>query len=151
MIAFTGNNIRMFRANRGWTQEELAQRAGVNRSTIVRIETDDSRLQLGTIAAVCSALGYRAVLGMERVEPGPIWDEETDRAFLLKGRFIVKRPLGYVLYVDRSSGDMEYTDNGLNSAKMFYGDGWLEFWESFDDATLLFWDDVEGLWLSRSA
>lgn len=35
--------VAELRAERGWTQEELADRAGVSRATIIRIESDKNR------------------------------------------------------------------------------------------------------------
>lgn len=56
-----GNRIRKARKDNGWSQTVLAERAGVSRPTIARIEggTDVSTVRLAKIA---EALGLEIVL-----------------------------------------------------------------------------------------
>ena len=48
--------IREARTSRGWSQDELARRAGLSRPTIARVERGDD-VHTGTIAAIAEALG----------------------------------------------------------------------------------------------
>lgn len=50
--------VQRYRAERGWSQEELAERSGVNRVTVSRIETGTaSNIRKSTLTALASALG----------------------------------------------------------------------------------------------
>lgn len=51
-----GDDIRAARNQRGWTQEELAERAGVSRPTIARVERGDD-VSTANLAKVAAALG----------------------------------------------------------------------------------------------
>jgi transcriptional regulator with XRE-family HTH domain len=51
-------DLRPLRHERGWTQQELARRAGVDQPTISRIENGHTRgVGLGTIERLAHALG----------------------------------------------------------------------------------------------
>lgn len=53
-----GNKIRELRKERGMTQEELAQKSGLSRQTIISIENGSNENALtGTLAAIAEALG----------------------------------------------------------------------------------------------
>jgi transcriptional regulator with XRE-family HTH domain len=52
-----GELIRLLRRRKGWTQRELAQRAGVTQTTIVRLERGDTEPVISTIRKVAEALG----------------------------------------------------------------------------------------------
>lgn len=51
-----GKNIRRYRESLQWTQEELAVRAGLNRSYLGGIERGLRNISLSTIASLASAL-----------------------------------------------------------------------------------------------
>ena len=51
--------LRQLRIRRGWTQTELADRAGVALNTIVRLEKGRAFPSLVTLRAVAEALGAR--------------------------------------------------------------------------------------------
>jgi transcriptional regulator with XRE-family HTH domain len=51
-----GEVIRRARKNRGWSQEELGQAAGLSRPTIARVEAD-SDVSTATIGKIAQALG----------------------------------------------------------------------------------------------
>lgn len=56
--ASIGETVRWMRAERGWTQKELARRAGLHRRTIQELEADDERVARPiTAARLASALG----------------------------------------------------------------------------------------------
>jgi transcriptional regulator with XRE-family HTH domain len=56
----TGGRIRALRTERGWTQEQLAERAGVDRQTIYRMELSSRGLSIDAYLVVAAALGIPA-------------------------------------------------------------------------------------------
>ena len=52
-----GQLIADLRKERGWTQEELAERCSLGRSHIVRIEQGRYNIQLDTLAIIAEAFG----------------------------------------------------------------------------------------------
>ena len=66
--------IRETRQRRGWTQQELADRAGVGRKTIVRWEAGETTPDPWQVRAVASALGIateEAFQALGWLEPSP--------------------------------------------------------------------------------
>lgn len=62
------NHVQAWRKLRGLTQSQLADRAGVDRKTVQRIEGGDSRVSFGNVLRVLNALGV--LEGMTRaVDP----------------------------------------------------------------------------------
>lgn len=55
VLADIGDRIRAERQARGWSQTDLARGAGVDRSTITRLESGDSALLI-TFAMACQAM-----------------------------------------------------------------------------------------------
>ena len=53
----TGKNVRRLRKQRGWTQDDLAKKVGVQRHTIMKLEKGDTAHMHATVAAVALALG----------------------------------------------------------------------------------------------
>lgn len=51
-----GDFVRKLREGRGWTQQELADRADLHKSAIVRLEADGEKSERVTIARVAKAL-----------------------------------------------------------------------------------------------
>jgi transcriptional regulator with XRE-family HTH domain len=51
-----GEVIREARKKRGWSQEDLAQAAGLSRPTIARVESDND-VSTATIGKIAQALG----------------------------------------------------------------------------------------------
>jgi DNA-binding XRE family transcriptional regulator len=51
-----GASIRRARKERGWTQDDLATRAGISRRTLVAIEGGSSRGEIGIVLRVIAAL-----------------------------------------------------------------------------------------------
>ncbi len=47
----------MLRTERGWSQEELAERAGVDRQSVGRIELSSRGLSIDAYLAIAGALG----------------------------------------------------------------------------------------------
>ena len=57
ILKITGENIRLARRRRNWTAENLAERAGMARGTLVAIEKGSSSVSMGHYASVLFALG----------------------------------------------------------------------------------------------
>lgn len=57
-----GNIIRRTRRNRGWTQSELADHAGLRQELVSKIETGHEGTKLSTIHAIFAALSLDLVV-----------------------------------------------------------------------------------------
>ncbi|MFE2346511.1 helix-turn-helix domain-containing protein [Kitasatospora cineracea] len=55
-----GDRVKRLRLAAGWSQTELANRAGVSRNTIVRMETSTQGLPIDAYLVVADALGVPA-------------------------------------------------------------------------------------------
>jgi transcriptional regulator with XRE-family HTH domain len=53
----TGEKVRALRRERGWLQQELADRAGVNMQTVSNVETGRHDPELPTLRKIAKALG----------------------------------------------------------------------------------------------
>lgn len=51
------SNLKMLRRKKGWTQQELADRAGCTPSTVCNVERGANSAQIGTAILLCKALG----------------------------------------------------------------------------------------------
>jgi transcriptional regulator with XRE-family HTH domain len=60
-----GGRIRLARHARGWTLAELAERVGVNRNTLLKVETGDPSVRLGV------AFEAAVVTGVPLFDPDP--------------------------------------------------------------------------------
>ena len=49
--------LRNIRKERGWTQKQLAEKAGIAREVVARIETGASQPTLSTLLKIAAALG----------------------------------------------------------------------------------------------
>ena len=52
-----GKRVRNLRLDRGWSQEELADRSGVNRSYMSRVELGKSDVSLSVLYKIARTLG----------------------------------------------------------------------------------------------
>ncbi len=52
-----GKRIRVMRKERGWTQEDLADKANIDRSYIGGVERGERNLTFTVLCQICSALG----------------------------------------------------------------------------------------------
>ena len=52
-----GKRVRSLRLDRGWTQEELAHRSGLNRSYMSEVERGISDVSLSTLQKIAKTLG----------------------------------------------------------------------------------------------
>lgn len=61
--------VAELRATKGWTQEELAERAGVGRITVVRIESNQNRrVDFDVLEKLADALGVDPGYLIERAD-----------------------------------------------------------------------------------
>ncbi|RWX20146.1 transcriptional regulator [Rhizobium hidalgonense] len=58
-LAMLGKLIRVGRAERGLTAQELADRAGISRTTLSSIEKGAPGPEIGTVFEVCALVGLR--------------------------------------------------------------------------------------------
>lgn len=47
----------LYRKNKGWSQTDLGKAAGISRNYVSMIERDNANVTIGTLEAVCAALG----------------------------------------------------------------------------------------------
>jgi transcriptional regulator with XRE-family HTH domain len=52
-----GRRIRELRMERGWSQEDLAERAGIDRKSVYRVELSSRGLSIDAYLVVATALG----------------------------------------------------------------------------------------------
>ncbi len=55
-VVYIGERLRKARTRKLWTQEELAEKAGISQSTIVNIERDQAEPHFRTIRKLAKAL-----------------------------------------------------------------------------------------------
>lgn len=58
-LALMGKQIRLGRKERRWTAQELAERVGVSRGTIQRIEKGDPKVEIGVMFEAASLVGLK--------------------------------------------------------------------------------------------
>ena len=56
-LQIVGSQIKLARLRRGWTAQEIAEKASVGRSTITQIEKGSPSVSMGMYLAVLNALG----------------------------------------------------------------------------------------------
>lgn len=54
-----GKQVRLGRKQRGWTERELSERAGIARATLQKIEKGDPRVALGLAFEVAALVGVK--------------------------------------------------------------------------------------------
>lgn len=64
-----GQNVRRLRKVHGFSQEELAERAGLHRTYIGSVERGERNLSLDNIVAIARALGVAVAELMNGIEP----------------------------------------------------------------------------------
>ena len=57
LLLKVGKRVRNLRTDRGWSQEELADRSGVNRSYMSRVELGKSDVSLSVLHKIARTLG----------------------------------------------------------------------------------------------
>ena len=56
-VSYLGNLIKLARKERGFSQQELAERINISRSLIQRIESGHSKCTIGNVFEACFVLG----------------------------------------------------------------------------------------------
>lgn len=56
-IGLAGDRVRKLRKDRGWLQQDLADRAGVNMQTVSNLETGRHAPEFPTLTKIAGALG----------------------------------------------------------------------------------------------
>jgi len=69
VAAYVTSNVRLLRAEAGWTQAETAERAGIDAKHIQAIEAGSGNVTLRTLVALASAFG---VDPRRLLEPAPL-------------------------------------------------------------------------------
>lgn len=75
-IAITGKQIAAARSLANWTAAELAERAGLSRDGVMKIEADAVQPREGTLADIRAAF---ADAGIEFIDRGVRWKDDTVR------------------------------------------------------------------------
>lgn len=65
-----GTSIRRLRREKGWTQDELAERAGISRRTLVALEGGNPRGEVGIAIRVIAALDCELAIEERSTERG---------------------------------------------------------------------------------
>jgi transcriptional regulator with XRE-family HTH domain len=76
-----GAELRNARVEAGLTQDELGARAGVSRQLVSRVESGSPRGEVGRVARVAAALGYRLTI-VPRKPPKATSDRQAVKAYL---------------------------------------------------------------------
>lgn len=76
-----GAALRNARIEAGLTQDELGARAGVSRQLVSRVESGSPRGEIGRVAQVAAALGYRLTVE-PRKPPKSTQDRQAVKAYL---------------------------------------------------------------------
>ena len=58
-VILLGKQIRLGRIQRRWTEHELAERAGLSRATLQKIEKGDASVAIGRVFEVAALVGVR--------------------------------------------------------------------------------------------
>ncbi len=56
-LELLGGQIKLARKRRGWSESSLAERAGINRSTVSKIESGSPGVAIGTCFEIASLVG----------------------------------------------------------------------------------------------
>lgn len=76
-----GAALRNARIEAGLTQVELGERAGVSRQLVGRVESGSPRGEVGRVAQIAAALGYRLTI-TPRKPPKTTTDRNTVKTYL---------------------------------------------------------------------
>lgn len=68
MVPFS-RAVSLWRAERGWTQQELALRAGISRPNLSAIERGKREVSLKTLRVLASALGVKPGVLVDGIDP----------------------------------------------------------------------------------
>jgi transcriptional regulator with XRE-family HTH domain len=83
-VVLLGRQIRLARKERNMTAQELAERAGVSRGLVRRIETGDPGCQIAAVFEAAAIVGVRLFGGDEAALSAGIKDADSRLALLPK-------------------------------------------------------------------
>ena len=86
-LQLLGEQIRLGRRARRWTQSELAERAGISRATLIKAENGDPRVTIGT-AFELAALAGATLFQPDRERLSMDLDRTQARSALLPKRIV---------------------------------------------------------------
>lgn len=66
-----GEQLREARIEAGWSQEKLAEKAGISRNYVSLLELNRKSPTVSVLLALCGALGVSAAEIIAKVERGP--------------------------------------------------------------------------------
>lgn len=97
---FFGQNLKRIRTERGFTQEKLSERIGINQRQLTRIETGRSFPSFATLDSICNVLGVPANVLFDFSEYCEICKNGTDNS---------------VQYYVKQTGDNAFYISGPNT------------------------------------
>jgi HTH-type transcriptional regulator / antitoxin HipB len=74
-----GRSVRLRRLEKGLSQNALAERLGVGRKWVIRLEAGNPKAELGLVLKALDALGLRASVSDERPSPADAGRSEPSR------------------------------------------------------------------------
>ncbi len=109
VLQHVGTNIRSLRDERGLSQQDLADRAGVSRRTIAALETSKVNISLAKLDAIAAVLGvdFRTIVSAPELKEHGIvnalaWQgekEESKATFLASVPSVLKLNFGHGLWL----------------------------------------------------
>lgn len=79
-----GNRIRNLREERGWNQEELAHRAGINRTFLGEVERGAKKASIETIEKIANAFEISMGDFFKPIQSSSKYDGDTTLAVLIE-------------------------------------------------------------------
>ena len=124
-----GDAIRQRRLEVGLSQDQLATKSGLGRSSIINVERGDSNISLTNLVAISNALGLDIVSFMEGLRHPSRNHAETSADDGIAGE-LIKDGIVRDLFVDEEQGAPQYGE--LRSIDLFAGIGGIRM--GFDQA-----------------
>lgn len=81
-----GKRIRVARLAKGWTQEELAEKAGISPTHVSVIERAGNSVKLETFVSICCALGVSADDVLQDLVPSSVSAQTAELEKILRGQ-----------------------------------------------------------------
>jgi transcriptional regulator with XRE-family HTH domain len=97
LYSHIGQQLKSHREKKGLTQSQLAERVGLERTSITNIESGKQRLPLHILFGVCHSLGVSPVEVMPRVEQ--VTESSRDLQLVSLGHFQGALPRGIAALV----------------------------------------------------
>ncbi|MGC0415835.1 helix-turn-helix domain-containing protein [Embleya sp. AB8] len=117
MAGNLGDNVRKYRRVAGWSQEQLAEAAGLATSTVAKVERDGD-VKIATLHLLARALDVTTSALFAASVPQPVRNEEGTRVQLIELRQAITPPIGLF----DSTPTTEITIEALAGARRRIGD-----------------------------